>query len=544
MMQTTVVFGGKTAMASSVSKMVPNARAVEEGGFFGLEHYGFHDYKTLFLRRKWLVVSVTLAVALLTSAVAYFLPNQYKATVVVLVDPSKVAESFVKPTATISAAERLGLLREQILSNTKLSQIIDDMGLYGDLKKTETRDQILLRMRKDVMVEPVTFSEGGLGAFKVSYISKRADTSAQVANRLASLFIEENLRTREQQVIGTADFFSRELEEAKQELALKARKVEELKARYFSELPEAQTVHIQTLTALQLELRAEMDAATRAQQQKVYLQSLLAATPPVINVDSSSGQGGGVALRERSSRLQKDLDELRARYGPEFPDVRKKEIEIQQLQQQLKAEELTASSGPRPLPAMTHHNPVLESQIASITQEITSHEQREEELKSQIAFHESKLEGAPEVAGELAAATREYDNAQDNYKRLQDHKFAADVSSDVENRQKGERFMIVEPAQPPSRPYSPNRGLIDLLGFVGGLPMSVFVVLGLEAIDTSVKTRRELLARMSCPILAEIPWIPTDVAGSRYFLRDTFAWTGNAVLALAYAAFLALAWRH
>src|SRR4029077_10734833 len=123
----------------------------------GLEYYGLRDYKRLLLSRKWVITSVTLAVALLTSMVVYFLPNVYKAETILMVDPGKVPESYVKSTATVSAAERLALLRQQILSNTRLAQIIDEMNLYSKAKKTQTQDEIVRQMREDIeLVEPVS----------------------------------------------------------------------------------------------------------------------------------------------------------------------------------------------------------------------------------------------------------------------------------------------------------------------------------------------------------------------------------------------------
>ncbi|HET7208502.1 MAG TPA: Wzz/FepE/Etk N-terminal domain-containing protein [Terriglobales bacterium] len=528
--------------ASTVTKTGGERRG--ELGIGSLEYYGVRDYKRLLVRTKWTLISITLVVAIITAAVAYLLPNQYKASTVIQVDPSKVAESFVKSTATVSAGERLALLQQQILSNTRLSQVIDEMGLYSDLKKTDTPDEILLQMRKDTLVEPITFGgDHELEAFKITYISKDANTAARVTNRIASLFIEENLKSREQQVMGTAEFFTRELQEAKQDLAEKAKKLEALRARYFSELPESQSVHVQTLTSLQLNLRGEMDSISRAQQQKVYLESLMAATPPVVDLDSSSADDGTSGMQQQLAHLEEQLDQLRARYGQEFPDVKKKQTEVNEVKQQIAAQQKVAHPGPKPQPVARRQNPVIESQIAALDQEIKAHEQRERELQSQIAFHESKLAGAPAVAGQLAAATREYDNAEDNYKRLQDHKFLADVSSDVESRQKGERFVILEPAQPPSRPFAPNRPVIDLLGLAAGIPLAVLMVLGLEVIDMTIKTRRELTTLIAAPVLGEIPWLATGTHQHSQRARSVFAFLGNTVLALSYLALLGMAVR-
>jgi polysaccharide biosynthesis transport protein len=527
------------------ARNVPKPQRQSEAALGGLEYYGFQDYKQLLLRRKWFIVSITFGIALITAVVVYFMPNAYKADTVVLVDPGKVPETYVKSTASVSANERLALLQEQILSNTRLSQVIDQMGLFANLKKTHTLEEILLLMREHIEIKPVTFtnSSHGLEAFTVSYTSQSAPTAARVANQLASSFIEENLRSREQQVMGTTEFFDRELEKAKEELDEKGRKLASLRAHYSAELPESQNAHLQGLASLQLEMRGEMDAVNRAQQQKVYLQSVLANSPTVVDLDSNGSTTESSGLEEQLARLQTDLDQLRSRYGPQYPDVLKRTKEIEDLQGQIKKEDKSTPANVAPAPAVKRQNPVIESQIAALDQEVQKHEEREKDLKSQIEYHQSALERAPGVEQQLAAITRDYQNAEDEYKNLQDRKFSADMSSDVETRQKAERFVILEPAQPPFRPYQPNRPLIDGLGLAGGLLVALALVLALELLDETMKTEREVGERFQVPIFGEIPWFMTKAAKRRRTIRAAFAVCGNTVLALGYAVLVAIALR-
>lgn len=528
-------------MNSTVSK--PS----QDLGLGGLEYYGPKEYRQLLWRRKWSIVLVTFALALATAVGAHFWPDSYKAGAVVVVDPGKVPQSYVASTATIPAAERLALLQAQILSDARLSQIIDEMGLYPELKNRSTPDQILLRMRRDIQVQPESFdnlakvsnpARAGLEAFTVSYVSRNPSTAAKVANRLASLFIEENMKARQDEVMGTAEFFDRELAKAKEDLEAKAKRMEEIRARYAAELPESQNAHVQALTTLQMELRAEMDAVSRAQQQKVYLQSLLAQTPGVVDLDSQAGTDADSASPEQAQlgQLQSMLDRLRSRYGPDYPDVVKVEEMIGQLKAQRKKAAKTATPSAALPPAAGHHNPVLESQIAELDQEMQKHAQREKELQSEIAFHQSKLEAAPEAQQQLATAERDYDDAEQNYKNMQARKFSADMSSDVEIRQKGERFMIVQPAQPPARPYEPNRLLIDGAALPAGLGLAVLLAIVLEVMDGTVKTRREVTEKIAVPVMGEIPWLPTPRGSRRKRLQIMAAAGSSSLLALAYVA--------
>src|ERR1700683_2427956 len=236
----------------------------EASSFAGVEYYSIRDYWRMLLRRKWFILVGTFAMALPTAAVVYFLPNEYKATTVILIELQKVPNSYVNSTVTESSAERLAGLREQILSATRLNQVIDEMGLYKQLKNKMGPEQVVQKMQKDISVEPASVSthhgEKVVGAFSVSYVNSNPAVAAQVTNRLASLFIEDNIKNREQTVMGTADFLQKEMEDAQKDLKLKEDKITELKTKYVDVLPESEPMHVQALSSLQLSLQNERDA--------------------------------------------------------------------------------------------------------------------------------------------------------------------------------------------------------------------------------------------------------------------------------------------
>lgn len=514
----------------------PNT-AVKSSGLSGLEYYGWRDYRKLFSRRKGLILTVTLSVAFLAAVGAYLFPNSYQASAVIMVDPGKVPESYVKSTATIDAKQRLAMLEAQILSGPRLNQIANEMGL-----RTQPSADTAGQMTKDITVEPVTIGAAGkeLQAFKISYTSRSPSLASAVANRLASQFIEENMKVREQQVLGTADFLGRELEKAKLELDEKGKALADLRSRYVAALPASQNLHLQALSAAQVELRSEIDATERAQQQKVYLQSLSADSPKIVDLDREGNTANAAGLEEERQRLLADLDQLRTRYGPSYPDVVTKMAEIRSIEQKIK-EAADPSLQPKGPPGTKAHNPVLESQIAETDNEIQKHLTRQKELKSQIAFYRSSLEEAPEAEQQLTAAANDYANAEDRYKRLEEHKFSADISSDLETRQKAERFILLDPAQPPEHPYLPNRPLIDSLGLVAGLGVALFLVLALEILDGTVKSSKELSERVKTPMLVEMPWIAMKSGKRRWHALRALAVGGDLILALGYLSLLAAA---
>jgi polysaccharide chain length determinant protein (PEP-CTERM system associated) len=511
----------------------------------GLEYYGFRDYARMFSRRKWFVIITIFAVALLTAIIAYFVPNSYKATTVILVDPQKVPDYYVNSTVTISVVDRLATLRQQILSETRLTQVIDEMGLYKELRKKEPQEELVKQMQKDIIVElaPTGHGEKALGAFSVSYLNPSPVVASQVTNRLASLFIEENIKDREQSVEGTADFLTKELEDAHKALEEKEAQITALKTKNVGELPESETTQVQSLNTLQIELQGEREALNQAHQQKVYLESLLGDYPSVVNLDSDQPPEV-VAMETKLAQEQGELDTLRKRYGPGYPDVVKKNAEIRDLQKQIADAEKENSSRAKvkPTPAKSH-NPVVESQLSRLDDEIQQHTAKQHEIEQQIAVHQAQLERIPLFQQQISAVMRDYQAAQDHYKYLLERKFSADMASDLETRQKGERFEVLDAAQVPDKPDTPNRPLINGIGLLAGLIVAFVGTLALEILDPSIKTEREVISELQVPVFGEIPWLPTKAENRRKLRRTMAALASTAMLVTVYAFVVFITWR-
>jgi protein tyrosine kinase modulator len=528
-------------------KTTVSPREDAEFSLGGLEHFTLQDYCRLFLRRKWLIAFFTASVALGTAIVTSLLPNIYKASTTILVDSQRVPESYVKSTVSTSVVDRLATIKEQILSATRLSQVIDEMHLYAELRKKEPQEKIIERMRKDIVVKVEDFGKdnGGLGAFSISFRSRNPAEAARVTNRLASLFIEDNINAREQQVLGTTSFLDRELEDAKKDLEVQEQKIRDLKTQYSSELPESENLHVQAINSLQLDMRSEMDAVDRAQEQKALLQAQLSEAPRVVNLDSALPPQAA-ALETLLQQEQSELDQLRQRYGPDFPDVVKKRLEVQELERRVADTEKSYARGPKAAHKSTQaqsENPVLVSQIANLNQEIQTHEARIKDIQGQIAFHESKLGKIPIFQQQMDSIMRNYTVARDEYMRLLNLKFNADMSADLEARQKGERFEILDPAQVPMLPDSPNRPLINLAGLFAGLALGLASAVGLELADPTVKTEREIVAELGGTVFGEIPWLLTNVEKHRRLRRAVLAAMATALVAAAYSFLLVWSWK-
>jgi polysaccharide biosynthesis transport protein len=521
--------------------MTPSEGAVN---LSGLEYFTIRDYASIVRRRKWLIVVTTFTLAILTAIVVHFLPNTYQATALIVVDRQKVPDYYVNSTVAANAGDRLDTLREQILSSARLAQVIDEMGLYKNLRQKDTQEEIIEIMREAIAVEVASSSHAdrGVEAFTVSYSNSDPILAAQVTNRLASLLIEDNIKSREQSVMGTTDFLQRELLDAQQDLKAKEDEITKLKAKNVDVLPESVTTHVQALTSLQLELQNDRDTVNQDEQQKIYLESVLQNSPSVVNLDTNASPEAA-GMEAQKDQLDNEMAQLRQRYGPSYPDVVKKSIQIRDLEKSIEEVEKREPPKTKSDAAPTKEvNPVIQSQIAKLDDDIQKRKDREQEIEKQITTEEAELARIPIFQQQISPVMRDYETAQEHYKVLSDRDFSANLAADLEIRQKGERFEILDPAHVPYKPSSPNRPVLNLIGLAAGLFLGFLGAFALEICDSSVKTEREVIGQLGAPVFGDVPWVATPAEHRRRVLHTVFACAGSATLVVLYGLLLFVTW--
>src|SRR5713101_3570200 len=171
-------------------------------------------------QRKWLAILVFLAVFPAVVSVTICLPAIYQSTATILVERHQVPAAFVQTTITGGIDVRLQTITQEALSRSRLESLIDRFDLYQDLRQGVPLEQVIERMRQDILLNQTGGQKGGQGdsisALTISYKGTDPQQVAQVANTLASFFIDENLKARERQAGETADFLRGQLEEMKQ----------------------------------------------------------------------------------------------------------------------------------------------------------------------------------------------------------------------------------------------------------------------------------------------------------------------------------------
>lgn len=474
------------------------------------------DILRLARRRAWIVVLPLILATVVANVVAKRLPAKYRAETLIMLMPQRVPDSYVKATVTEKVEDRLATLEDQILSRSRLERIILDLDLYSDLRRRAPLETVVERMRKEI-----TIKVEGKESFRLSYIGQNPQIVQKATERLASLFIEENLRDREKQAEDTNDFLESQLLDARRQLLDHEKKLEEYRRQYSGQLPTQAASNLQAIQNLQMQLQALRETTDRGQERRLLMERQLAdlqmPTPTPVAPPVPAGQPGAAVDAATASDLEtakSRLDALLLRVKPTHPDVIALQRTIRELEarQQIEAK-ATAAGEAKPVEkavsptevARLNRTRELKAELDVLDQELHDKQAQEKRLRDQVMEYQAKLDAVPSRESELAELTRDYRTLQTTYETLLVKREDAKLAANLERRNIGEQFKVLDPATTPQQPYSPNRLLVVGGGAAGGALLGLLFVAGLEYRNSSFTREEEVLRLCQVPVLAVVP---------------------------------------
>ena len=508
-------------------------------------------------RRKWLAILAFAFPLAAGVSLTAFLPNIYRSTATVLVDRQQIPETFVQATVTSALETRLHTISQEILSRSRLEALVSRFGLYADLRQRVAAEDVIERMRKDIRLELKGAETRGQReatvAFTISYQGSDPTTVALVTNTLASFYIEENLKARERQAAGTAEFLKAQLAETKQRLDEQEQRVSEFKRRHIGELPQQMEANLGTLERLHTQLRLNADNQTRATERRQALSNQLAeaesllATPALAAPVGGSGRppSRSETIEARLAKSKEELAKLRTQFSDKYPDVVLLAAEISALERELAdAESRDPKREEKALPQATPLTPYvlrLKEALSEVEGETKVLKSEDKRLRDAIATYQGRIENVPKREQEFRELSRDYESTRELYQSLLKRSEEAQLAESMEQRQKGEQFRVLDPAVPKPKPAAPNRVQLFVIVLLGSLGLAAGAVVLAEKIDTSFHTIDDLRMFSPVPVLISIPLIVThtDRRRMRWHLQfgATAAFVGLvAIVGLAYFA--------
>ncbi|HEX3587410.1 MAG TPA: Wzz/FepE/Etk N-terminal domain-containing protein, partial [Candidatus Angelobacter sp.] len=337
--------------------------------------------------RRWIFLG-TVLFSLAGFTFVLLLPDRYKATTTILVDPQKVSEKYVSPTVSSDPGQRLSTITQQVLSTTRLQQIIDDMQLYPELRGKISREELIELMRKDITITVKQGSSAGLSAFTIEYEGRQRQQVAQVANQLAASFIEWNVKSREQQAQDTTEFLAAQLKEAKQNLEQQEARLSAFKMRHLGEMPEQQPANMQALSQLQGQFQANADALNRLEVERTLLSRGLESTTGTDKTVPAITERGRLEAERRQLKAQ--LQDLQNRYTTAHPEV----VEVAGRLQRVEARLKSLPPDP-PIVAEQPDNTAVTVRLQILDREAKRLTEDQNRLTGQMAAYRAKVDAVP-----------------------------------------------------------------------------------------------------------------------------------------------------
>lgn len=521
------------------------------------------DYLVALRRRKKQILTTIGILAVISVLVALLLPPVYRSTATILIEEQEIPAELVRSTITSYADQRVQVISQQVMTRANMMQIIEKYNLYPRKRQLETTEEILERMRKDIKFNMVSADvidrRSGQKtmaaiAFTLAYDGETAAGAQKVASELTSLYLNENLKSRQQKSSETSSFLADEASKLSEHISEIEQKLAAFKEKHLGSLPELATLNLQLRDRADTESMEVDRQISMAEERKFYLDGQLAQIKPNSPMMSASGEriydsderlktlqaqyaslsgiyssnhpdvvkmrremealkketGGDGDMQEQAkqlTRMRSDLATMREKYSDDYPDVVKLKKAIAALEESHKKTVATGSDAPK---FKKPENPVyisLQSQLESANSELKTLRTKRADLKAKMASYESRLEKAPQVEREYLDLNRDHENSVHRYQEIKAKLMEAEVAQQMEKDSKGERFSLIDPAQLPEKPHSPNRPAILLLGMILSLGGGVAYAGVLESMDSSIKSSKMLSALLNAPLLSVIPYM-------------------------------------
>ena len=523
------------------------------------------EYIGAFKRRKmqfFIPAALIFAIALLT---AILWPPTYQSSATILIEEQQIPRELVASTVTSFAAQQIEVIKARIMTMQNIMGLIERYELYTeDELRANARSKLVgefiegvgLNVLSAGVVDPRTGrpTEATI-AFTLSYKHSNPVKAQKVASELATLYLNENLKDRNEKSSSTSIFLKEEAEALAAGLEKMETSLAEFKLANEGSLPELYQYNLQVLDRTERESLEVTLRLKELEKRKLELESRLVQLSPYAPTVMPDGQQV-LSDYDRLKALKSQYRQKVAVYNEDHPDVIRISREIDVLQQELgvrlspeeHAQQLRAEKNklselnqkytndhPKLLaqqrvveqlqseaPSLSgvaepsRENPdspayvLLDTQLKSTEVEILLLKENKLELGSKLKRYEDHILKAPMVEKQYLMMQRNYGNETAKYQEIKAKQMAAELGQSLEQGRKGERFTLIDPPALPEEPVSPNRPAIIFLGLIFAVGVGVGVVVILETLAPALRGKAAVASVMGVQPLVSIPYITID----------------------------------
>lgn len=509
----------------------------------------FEDYMEILRRNVRWIVGPLFAGLVVSTVVAFLLPNTYVSRALIRIVPQQI--SLIQNVSAQDMLDRISGLTQVIKSRTSLISMINNDGLYKSELKSEPLEDVVNKMKEAIQLVPVgvaTAQGKGSPAMEVTFKYRDRLLAHQVCSELVKALM--NMSTQESadiQLSGNT-FLKGERDAAKLELDKAEQKLSDYQIKHAGMLPEEMQSNVQQMAAAEQRLNSLSDAATRASERRMMLESALRIAKDRLNAIKTMTPSS-VAQNEKTSDLEKQITELEStiasmkdRYTADYPDLQaaQERLAVLKRQRDEASKPTSAKTTIAENPMNTRERVDAQGQIDSIESQLKATSLEDQSIShellgasAQLKAFQSRVESAPAGQKEYSDLLRDRDIAKQQFLDADSKAQKSKQSYDMEQNKQGETLEVLDDPSLPTDPTEPKRGFIVPIGAVVGLVLGILLVAIREVKDTSLRNLKDARAYTQLSILGSIPLLENDVVVQRRKQVMLVGWATAMVLGLA-----------
>lgn len=461
-------------------------------------------YARLFFRRLPAMMALFILCSGIGLAMAMRLPTTYQTSARLLVEGPQIPDNMASSTVQTDANQEIEILRQQLMTRANLIEIADKLRVFPN-RSQMSPDDIVSQMRKATRISSSGGSRRGNiqpTLVTISFEARSGQIAANVVNEYVTRLTNANVELRTGRAVDTLDFFKQEVDRLSSELDRSSAKIAEFQNAHANALPE----DLAFRQSRQAQLQERVSGATRERS------ALADQRRRMIEVYQSTGQVAATQNtpltpeQKQLHDLQSQYETARTIYSETSPRVVMLKAQIDQLAARIGASEPapapTTDGADKTPPGTTP----LDLQLAQVDSQIAGLDSQVSEAEAELKTLSASIAATPANAIVLQSLQRDYENIRQQYDRAVQRLAQASVGERIELTSRGQRITLLEAANVPSSPASPNRPKIAAVGAGVGLGLAGGLFALLEFLNRSVRIPSDLTRGFGIMPLVTIPY--------------------------------------
>jgi uncharacterized protein involved in exopolysaccharide biosynthesis len=457
-------------------------------------NFHWQDYAAIIIRRRWFFAIPCFLVVISSIVYSFFLPRIYRAETVLLVRERQVMNPLIRGLAvSTSIGQRMRIIREELLSWTSLSRLVNELGMDRHAQSPIAFEQLIKRLQRDIYVRM-----RGHDLLTISYEDEDPKLAQKLVNTITQIYMERNIESMTAESETAISFLQSELDVYRKQLEEAELRLREFRELYEMQMPVAMSLN-QQIISLEVQLQSLLVENTELHPRVVDIKR---------QINELKKRRNDEIRRMIASALAKGQD------ASAYSDIAKaleQPVEAMQdnprLLQAREAYEQWVQRLDNPGQSPVVPVAVPQVQVVTTTEGEGTPTQGFEIIGGSSA---TSISLGPRQQQELQKLTRDYQVSNQNYQNLLARLERAKITQRLDESEEGTKFKILEPARLPLRPVRPNKIKILFFSLFLGFFVGAAVAFVAEFLDQSFQNADELETVLELPVLGTISTIVTE----------------------------------